>query len=96
MNISIDISMYPLQAEYCQPIIDFIERIEKIPNIQVQRNAMSTQIFGKYRPVMDALDSEIQEVLEKIPETVFVIKLIGIDRNKANIHACWTWSLPYS
>jgi len=69
-------------------IIDFIERLEKIPNIQIQRNAMSTQIFGEYRPVMDALNDEIQQVLEKTPQTVFVIKLIGTDRNKANIHAC--------
>ncbi|MCF6253353.1 MAG: hypothetical protein L3J38_01235 [Thiomicrorhabdus sp.] len=88
MKISIDISMYPLQADYCQPIIDFIERVEQLPNITIQRNAMSTQLFGDYRPVMDALDSEILKVLETIPETVFVIKLIGIDRNKANIHAC--------
>ena len=88
MRISIDISMYPLQDAYCQPIIDFIERVEKLPNINIQRNSLSTQIFGEYRPVMDALDSEIQHVLEKIPETVFVIKLVGMDRNKANIHAC--------
>ncbi|MCF6299348.1 MAG: hypothetical protein L3J01_05660 [Thiomicrorhabdus sp.] len=88
MKISIDISMYPLQEAYCQPIIDFIERVEQLPNITIQRNAMSTQLFGDYRPVMDALDSEILKVLETIPETVFVIKLIGIDRNKANIHAC--------
>jgi uncharacterized protein YqgV (UPF0045/DUF77 family) len=88
MKISIDISMYPLQADYCQPIIDFINRVEQLPNIRIQRNAMSTQLFGDYRPVMDALDSEILKVLETIPETVFVIKLIGIDRDKANIHAC--------
>jgi len=88
MKISIDISMYPLQEAYCQPILDFIERIEQVPNIHIQRNSLSTQIFGDYRPVMDALDSEIQQVLAQIPETVFVIKLIGIDRNKANIHAC--------
>lgn len=88
MKISIDISMYPLRDQYCQPIIDFIERIEKQPNISIQRNSMSTQIFGDYRPVMDALDSEILNVLEQIPETVFVLKLIGTDREKANIHAC--------
>ncbi len=88
MRISIDISMYPLQDAYCQPILDFIERVEQLPNINVQRNSLSTQIFGEYRSVMDALDHEIQHVLEKIPETVFVIKLVGMDRNKANIHAC--------
>ncbi|GKT11740.1 MAG: hypothetical protein ISEC1_P0709 [Thiomicrorhabdus sp.] len=88
MKVSIDISMYPLRDQFCQPIIDFIERIEKQPNISIQRNSMSTQVFGNYRPVMDAIDSEILHVLEQIPETVFVLKLIGTDREKANIHAC--------
>ncbi len=88
MKVSVEISMYPLREKYCQPIIDFIERLAQNPNVTIQRNSMSTHIYGNYREVMDTLDSEILKVLEQIPETVFVIKLIGTDREKANIHAC--------
>jgi uncharacterized protein YqgV (UPF0045/DUF77 family) len=88
MKVSVDISMYPLKEQYCQPIIDFIDKLENSPGVSVQRNSMSTHIYGDYRAVMDTLDAEILNVLEQIPETVFVIKLIGTDRKKANIHAC--------
>lgn len=88
MKVSVDISMYPLNENYCQPIIDFIDRLETYPEVAVQRNSMSTHIYGDYRQVMDTLDNEILQVLEQIPETVFVIKLIGTDREKAVIDAC--------
>lgn len=88
MKISVDISMYPLNEDYCQPIIDFIEALDKIDSVSIQRNSMSTQIYGQYTDVMSAMNSEVEQVLQKLPETVFVIKLIGTDREKANIHAC--------
>jgi len=88
MKVSVEISMYPLKEAYCQPIIDFIDCLEKKPDVSIQRNSMSTHIYGDYRNVMDTLDSEMLNVLEQIPETVFVIKLIGTDREKAVINAC--------
>lgn len=88
MKASIDISMYPLNEQYCQPIIDFIDQLETYPNVSVQRNSMSTHIYGEYQDVMGTLNTEILKVLEQIPETVFVIKLIGTDREKAVINAC--------
>ena len=88
MKASIDISMYPLNEQYCQPIIDFIDQLETYPNVSVQRNSMSTHIYGDYQDVMSTLNTEILKVLEQIPETVFVIKLIGTDREKAVIDAC--------
>lgn len=88
MKASVEISMYPLREKYCQPIIDFIERLAQNPNVTIQRNSMSTHIYGNYRDVMDTLDTEMLRVLEQIPETVFVIKLIGTDREKAVIDAC--------
>ncbi|MEA1990458.1 MAG: YkoF family thiamine/hydroxymethylpyrimidine-binding protein [Pseudomonadota bacterium] len=88
MKVSIDISMYPLNEQYCQPIIDFIDKLETYPEVAVQRNSMSTHIYGDYQDVMATLNTEILKVLEQIPETVFVIKLIGTDREKAVIDAC--------
>ena len=88
MITSVDISMYPLKEAYCQPIIDFIDDLEKHPDVAVQRNSMSTHIYGDYHAVMATLNTEILKVLEQIPETVFVIKLIGTDREKAVIDAC--------
>jgi len=88
MKTSVDISMYPLKEEYCQPIIDFIDLLETHPKVSVQRNSMSTHIYGEYQDVMSTLNEEVLRVLEEIPQTVFVIKLIGTDREKAVIHEC--------
>lgn len=88
MKASVDISMYPLNEDYCQPIIDFIDCLETHPAVSVQRNSMSTHIYGEYEDVMATLNNEMLKVLEQIPETVFVIKLIGTDREKAVIDRC--------
>ncbi|BCN93783.1 hypothetical protein THMIRHAM_15680 [Thiomicrorhabdus immobilis] len=88
MKASVEISMYPLREQYCQPIIDFIDELESHPEVSIQRNSMSTHIYGDYQAVMDTLNTEMLKVLEQIPETVFVIKLIGTDREKAVIDTC--------
>ena len=88
MKASVEISMYPLREQYCQPIIDFIDKLETHPEVSIQRNSMSTHIYGDYQAVMGTLNTEMLIVLEQIPETVFVIKLIGTDREKAVIDAC--------
>lgn len=88
MKVSIDISMYPLNEDYCQPIIDFIAALKTHNTVTVQENTMSTHIYGDYTDVMGCLNQEMHNVLEKMPETVFVIKLLGIDRNKAKVDRC--------
>lgn len=88
MQASIEISMYPLQEDYCQPIIDFIDRLETHQDIRIARNAMSTQVFGEFRTLMSMMTDEVEAVLAEQPKTVFVLKLIGTDRSKARIDAC--------
>lgn len=88
MKASIEISMYPLNQDYCQPIINFIARLKTERKVSVQENSMSTHIYGEYRDIMALMTDEIEAVLEKMPETVFVIKLLGIDRNKAAVDRC--------
>ena len=88
MKISVDISMYPLEDDYCQPIIDFINALETHPKVSIQRNSMSTHIYGEFTDVMSVMNSEVEQVLETLPNTVFVIKLIGTDREKVNYRAC--------
>ncbi len=80
MRISIDISLYPLNENYVEPILTFITKLENNSKLVVKRNSLSTQIFGEYRDVMDCLDCEIEAVFNVLPESVFVLKMIGTDR----------------
>ena len=80
MRISVDISLYPLNENYVEPILNFIDKLEQNAKLIVKKNSLSTQIFGEYRDVMDCLDSEIEAVFTSLPESVFVLKLVGTDR----------------
>jgi uncharacterized protein YqgV (UPF0045/DUF77 family) len=80
MRISVDISLYPLNEEYVEPILAFIAQLESNVKLIVKRNSLSTQIFGEYRDVMDVMDKEMEAVFEKLPHSVFSVKFIGTDR----------------
>lgn len=80
MEISVDISMYPLQKDFEKPILTFIDALDKIESIKVVRNELSTQVHGDYKTIMALLEKEIYEVFKEIPDSIFVLKLVGNNR----------------
>lgn len=84
MNISVDISLYPLTEDYSDLVCDFIARIEGIEGITVARNTLSTQIFGEYKQVMALLETEMERSFNQLPYSVFVLKIVGLDRTPNN------------
>jgi uncharacterized protein YqgV (UPF0045/DUF77 family) len=78
MNISIDISYYPLHEEFVPAILNFIERLHTHSALTVQTNGMSTQVFGPYKEVMSAMTLEIEKSFE-LPHSVFVLKIVNAD-----------------
>ncbi len=77
MQISVDISLYPLQKAYREPIKAFIDRLEQHPEFIIARNSMSTTILADYQQIMPVLTAELATTLKEIPKSVFVIKLSG-------------------
>jgi len=80
MEISVDISMYPLQKEFEAPILAFIAQLEKEQSVQVVRNELSTQVHGDYKVIMALLEKEMFSVFTEIPDSIFVLKLVGNNR----------------
>jgi len=80
MNTSVEISYYSLIVEHIPPIKDFINRLNKHKEIDVQTNGMSTQVFGKYNDLMRILTIEIEKSF-KLPHSVFILKIINADLN---------------
>lgn len=76
MNISVEISYYPLHEEFVPDILDFIKRLRTHEGLTALTNGMSTQVFGEYDIVMGALTTEIKNSF-KLPHSVFVIKIIN-------------------
>jgi len=77
VKIAVDISLYPLDAEFIPPIKDVIDRLKLHNDLEVWTNAMSTQVVGDFDTVMDALKKEIGVTFEQIPKGVFVIKMFN-------------------
>lgn len=77
MKVAVDISLYPLDAEFIPPIKDVIERLNTHDGLEIWTNAMSTQIVGEFDAVMDALRAEIGATFEQLPKAVFAIKILN-------------------
>ena len=78
MKTSVEISYYPLNENYLKPIGDFIDRLNTYEELIVKTNGMSTQVFGDYDAVMEAITREIKTSIE-LPHSVFVMKVINAD-----------------
>lgn len=77
MRVAVDISLYPLDADFIPPIKDVIERLNRYPNIEVVTNPMATQLRGDYDVVMQALQTELRTTFERVPKAVFAIKILN-------------------
>jgi uncharacterized protein YqgV (UPF0045/DUF77 family) len=77
MRIAIDISLYPLDADFVPPIRDFIERLNRRPGLRVETNAMSTQVAGEHDVVFAALADETRTTFASNSRAVFVMKVLG-------------------
>ena len=77
MKVAVDISLYPLDANYLPPIKAVIARLNEHEGIETWTNAMSTQLFGEYDLVMRALHQEIGVTFESLPKAVFTIRILN-------------------
>ena len=81
MKISVDLSLYPLHDGYVAPIKAFISAISAYEDIEVQKNRISTQVFGEYDTVMQAIQVCLKETFEKEGTFVMVTKILNADRS---------------
>jgi uncharacterized protein YqgV (UPF0045/DUF77 family) len=77
MDIGVEISLYPLDAQFVPPIRDFIDRLNAHPQLKIHTNSMSTQVFGDYDVVFGALTRELRKSFEGERKAVFVMKVLG-------------------
>jgi uncharacterized protein YqgV (UPF0045/DUF77 family) len=77
LEIGVEISLYPLNAQFIPPIQDFIDRLNAGARFKVITNSMSTQVFGSYDDVFNVLVKEIRTTFETNAKAVFVMKVLG-------------------
>lgn len=79
MEVTVELSMYPLREDYEDQILHFISKLENNPNFTLRVNALSTQIQGDQKVVMDAVNSAIAEVYQNGIRATFVMKILPGD-----------------
>ena len=80
MNISVEITLLPLQNEYETSIKKFI-KVLRASEFKVLENPLSTQIYGPYLPLMNFLVSSIQECFGNLESGVVNLKIVKSDRS---------------
>jgi uncharacterized protein YqgV (UPF0045/DUF77 family) len=76
MQAAVEISMYPLSGDYLPRIQAFIDRLNTHPELRVETNALSTQIWGSLERTLAILTEEMSRSAREGPQLVFVIKVL--------------------
>ncbi|WP_010227587.1 thiamine-binding protein [Gillisia marina] len=81
MNISVELTLTPLQDNYEPAIIDFIKKL-RASGLNVLENPLSTQVYGEYDKVMEVLNKEMKTALESVEQGLLYIKIVKSDRSE--------------
>lgn len=79
MKIAVDLSLYPLDANYIPPIQEFIDRLNTFEDVKIVENQLSTQVFGDYDRVMEVITQETKRVFEQHHTFSLVAKIVKAD-----------------
>ena len=77
MDISVELSCYPLAEEYIPPIKAFIDKINQTEGVTAITNTMSTQLFGDSAVVFPLLEQAMTSSWQEQGKAVFVCKFIN-------------------
>jgi len=64
MNATVEVSLYPLTADYEEVVLRFLEELEKTEALSFSTNGMSTQIFGEASVLFPALGRQFEKIQE--------------------------------
>lgn len=83
MNLSVEISMYPLQDSYLEIINSFLIDINRnTKQLEIRTSNMSTRIFGDFDSVTQLLNSAMRRSMQHYGKIVFVCKYLEGDARK--------------
>ena len=77
MEITVEISFYPLHQSFGSQILEFVGYLKKYPELEVRTNSMSTQISGDFDLVMEQVTSALRQGFSSEIRTVAVMKIFN-------------------
>ncbi|MDY2585896.1 thiamine-binding protein [Winogradskyella aquimaris] len=85
MQISVDLTLSPLQDDYETHIIEFI-KVLRDSKFKVLENPLSTQIFGEMNELMSFLTEAIETSFENTDISVLTMKIVKTNRSNYEPH----------
>jgi uncharacterized protein YqgV (UPF0045/DUF77 family) len=85
MNISVELTLTPLQDDFESPIINFIKRLRESKFV-VLENPLSTQVYGAYDEVMPYLQKEVKSAFLDVENILVNMKIVKSDRHTYEPH----------
>ncbi|MGB5419069.1 hypothetical protein [Algibacter sp.] len=85
MEISVDLTLSPLQDDFEKHVIDFIKALRN-SKFTVLENPLSTQIFGNYDELMPFLNKKIKDSFENQEICVLTMKVVKTNRSAYEHH----------
>ena len=85
MEISVELTLTPLQDNFEPPIIAFIQALRS-SGLTVLENPLSTQVYGPYDKVMTVLNKEIKTTMEALDQGVLLLKMVKSNRSDYEPH----------
>ncbi|GAA3899869.1 hypothetical protein GCM10022228_07880 [Halomonas cibimaris] len=79
MYLSVQLSYYPLADDFKPPVREVVKRLEA-SGLEVYSNRMSTQVFGEFDAVMDALSALMKWSFETYGKAAFTANFLEGDR----------------
>jgi uncharacterized protein YqgV (UPF0045/DUF77 family) len=80
MQISVELSLTPLQDDFEAPIKDFIKKLRS-SGMTVMENPLGTQIYGDYDKIMEFLTEEVKETFQAVDHVLINIKIVKGNRS---------------
>ena len=85
MQISIEVSLYPLSEKFISPIDNFISCLKKYDSIEVRTNNMSTQLFGEFDDLIKILKVEMENTFKDETNSAFNLKIVNGNSRKYDL-----------
>ncbi|QSS96100.1 thiamine-binding protein [Psychroflexus sp. ALD_RP9] len=79
MNISVELTLTPIQDNYEPAIIQLIQNLRN-SGLKVLENPLSTQVYGDYDEVMTVLNKEIKIAMEAVDRGLLYMKIVKSNR----------------
>lgn len=77
MEITVEISFYPLHQSFGTQILEFVGYLKADSRLEVKTNSMSTQICGDFDLVMQRMTSALKQSFASEIKTVAVMKIFN-------------------